>query len=100
MPSLLHARARPVAILWLLVEGLSPAAAQDAETLLGQAIYAENCVECHMEDAGGDDIAPEIAGIPRNNIRRAMGGLEGMPEFELTAEEVAAVHAYLRTLDD
>ncbi|MFD0981254.1 c-type cytochrome [Tropicimonas aquimaris] len=100
MPSLLHAQTRFVVIIWLLVKGLSTATAQDADPTLGQAIYAENCVECHMEDAGGDDVAPEIAGIPRNNIRRAMGGLEGMPEFEMTTEEVAAVHAYLRTLDD
>lgn len=66
----------------------------------GREIYERDCMECHMPDGSGEDPAPEVAGIPQNNLRRAMGGLEGMPEFEFSAEELAAILAYLQTLDD
>lgn len=99
MPSRLRAWLRPWAVLLLATGAPPPAIPQEADPERGRAIYTEACAECHMEDATGDSVAPDIAGIPRNNLRRAIGGLEGMPEFELPPEDLAAVLAYLRTLD-
>ncbi|PRY21741.1 cbb3-type cytochrome c oxidase subunit III [Aliiruegeria haliotis] len=66
---------------------------------VGEAIYLAHCMECHMASGAGDDIAPDIRGIPSNNLRRAMGGLEGMPEFDFSDEELAAILGYLKSLD-
>ena len=75
-------------------------AANDGQVAAGETLYQENCIDCHMEDAAGDDIAPDIRGIPKNNLRRAMGGFDAMPEFDLSDREQAALLVYLKSLDD
>ncbi|SFC66662.1 c-type cytochrome [Tropicimonas isoalkanivorans] len=75
-------------------------AAQADDTAQGESIYRDNCIDCHMEHAEGDGMAPDIRGVPRNSLRRAMGGFDAMPEFELSKGDVAELLSYLHSLKD
>ncbi|MEX5729561.1 mono/diheme cytochrome c family protein [Rhodovulum iodosum] len=69
------------------------------ENGLGQGIFNTNCIICHGETGAGDDETPDIRGIPLGALRRALHGFDKMPEFALDDDAVAALHAYLRSLD-
>ncbi|MCR8546830.1 cytochrome c [Salipiger sp. P9] len=70
------------------------ASAQDGATL-----FAEQCSACHMEDAAGDDRAPDIRAVPLGTLKRALHGFDQMPEFALEPTEIAALHGWLASLD-
>ncbi|MEZ5685545.1 MAG: cytochrome c [Paracoccaceae bacterium] len=65
----------------------------------GQALFAEHCARCHGESAEGENNAPDIRGVPKGTLARALRGYDEMPEFALDQAEVAALHAWLRRLD-
>lgn len=61
-----------VAVLLALVVGASTLAAQratsdamysDAQAVRGDALYAENCAQCHRYDLTGGDLAPALTGV-------------------------------------
>ena len=65
----------------------------------GRALYDENCAACHMEDGSGSDLEPDIRGAPRGMVKRALGGMDSMPEFDFTEAELDSLLAYLDALD-
>jgi mono/diheme cytochrome c family protein len=84
--------------LALLIAGASAGWAGDLPS--GRVLYVENCAECHGATGEGDDgVAPDIRGANRTALDRALPGFDQMPEFDLTEEEVRALHAYLQALD-
>ena len=95
---------------FVLLLGLSlPAAAEEPplapdtlapDTLAeGRALYTENCVACHEETAEGGEDFPDIRGVPVALLKRALKNTDGMPEFDFSTQEITALHAYLRSLD-
>ena len=67
------------------------------EVLLGATLFADNCVECHGED-GSEGPSGDIRGSDLQQVRMATGGIEEMPEFEFSDDEVKALTAYLISL--
>ena len=80
------------------------AAGQDA----GQKSYAEHCVACHGENAGGTDQGPRLAGS-RTVRARSITQLKmfitqgapssGMPPFNLPAAEMEVLAGFVRSLN-
>jgi mono/diheme cytochrome c family protein len=68
-------RRRRAAALGALL-ALSCGAAHAGDTVQGETIYRDNCVDCHMEYVEGVGMAPDIRGVSRNGLRRAMGGFD------------------------
>ena len=85
----------------------TPAAAIEAAGGIdGGAVYGKNCAGCHGGDGSGG-IGPRLAGKvvvkypdPAAQVAVVTSGRRGMPAFEtrLTAEEIAAVVEYTRTV--
>ena len=85
----------------------TPAAAIEAAGGIdGGAVYGKSCAGCHGGDGSGG-IGPRLAGKvvvkypdPQAQIAVVTNGRRGMPAFEtrLTAEEIAAVVEYTRTV--
>ncbi len=84
----------------------TPATAQDAA-----ALYQDNCASCHGAAREGSGLGPPLApdsyryGGRRGDIERVIGNgmvSRGMPAFgqTLSADEIAALAAYLPTRDD
>src|SRR5690606_28462567 len=84
----------------------APVAAQDAA-----ALYLDNCASCHCAAREGSGLGPPLApdsyryGGRRGDIERVIGNgmvSRGMPAFgqTLSADEIAALAAYLPTRDD
>lgn len=87
---------RHIFALLLFVAALPTAADPLSE---GRAIFDSICADCHGMDGSGGDEAPDIRGISEAEVKRATLGMDAMPRIELTAEERAAISAYLQVLD-
>jgi mono/diheme cytochrome c family protein len=84
-----------------------PEAVQAAGGLDGAALYERNCAGCHGGDGSGG-IGPPLGGgrvvarfpDPAEQIVVVTDGRGGMPAFggSLTAEEIAAIVEYTRTV--
>lgn len=87
--------------------GQNPAAARPS-LAAGQKVYAERCVGCHGADAQGTDQAPGLAGTGRVSnrsvqklralIRNGIPGT-GMPAFDLPAQQLDALAAFVYSLN-
>ena len=85
----------------------TPAAAVEAAGGIdGGELYGKSCAGCHGGDGSGG-IGPRLAGSvvakfpdPAAQIAVVTDGRRGMPAFEtrLTAEEIAAIVEYTRTV--
>lgn len=78
---------------WALADG------SESGPDLGRSLFEENCVPCHgagATDGGGGDIRD----MPFANVRRATGGIEQMPAFDLDDRQVDAIVAYLACLPE
>ena len=69
----------------------------------GASLYVtKGCVTCHALEGRGGPVGPAIAGISAATIeRRTRAGPGGMPRFDqhgLTADEIAAIAAFLNSL--
>src|SRR6266567_2377210 len=74
----------------------------------GRKIYAERCVACHGADARGTSMGAELIGSRKLRARSTQqisdlirSGIpaSGMPAFDLPAAQLAAVAAYVRSLN-
>ena len=88
-------------------------AAADAETLKhGQTLLTEKCGRCHgigRGDASRNDKAPPFRTLskryPIEALEEALGegiisGHPDMPEFEFDSDDVGAIIAYLKSIQD
>ena len=86
----------------------APAAAVEAAGGVdGAAVFGDNCAVCHGGDGSGG-VGPRLAGgrvvtvypDPADQIAVVTNGRAGMPAFgdKLSAEEIAAVVEYTRTV--
>ena len=69
----------------------------------GASLYVtKGCVTCHALEGRGGPVGPPIAGISAATIeRRTRAGAGGMPRFDdhgLTADEIATIAAFLKSL--
>src|SRR5882757_6561804 len=74
----------------------------------GEKLYAEHCVACHGENAGGTDQGPRLAGS-RTVRSRSVAQLRafinqgspsaGMPPFRLPGPELDALAAFVHSLN-
>lgn len=64
----------------------------------GQVLFTDNCAACHGDDGRGVDSEPDIRGKSPAQLRRAFGGMDAMPEFDFTDDEIAALAEYLHVL--
>lgn len=74
--------------------------AVQGDPAFGQELFEAFCMSCHKENAGGDDRAPDIRGAPIPAIRRGTSGMDSMQDFYFEDQEIADIHAYLRSLVD
>jgi hypothetical protein len=69
------------------------------EELFQRTAGGVGCAACHGPDGQGTSIAPNITGVTKSRIVRALnGGVPQMSSIELTDTEIDAVYAYLETL--
>jgi len=89
----------------------SPAAARslvkDPSAEHGRKLFVQSCAHCHGDDARGDGEdgdGPDLASLAISNARIAVvirkGIADEMPSFakKHSAQDIAAITAYLRTL--
>ena len=90
---------RPLLAVLALALGTAPLCAQEADLLAtGKTLFSENCVECHGKD-GSEGSGGDIRGSDLRTVKKmTKGGVEDMPEFEFTQEELEAIVAYLASL--
>ncbi len=73
---------------------LAEAASADAVTQ-GAALYTEICLKCHGPTATESQVG-DIRGLSLGTVTSAVRSGPGMmPTFSLTADEIAAIVAYL-----
>src|ERR1700688_2976367 len=74
----------------------------------GRKIYAERCTACHGAEAQGTSRGPELVGNRRLRTRTVpqiseviRGGVPsaGMPAFDLPADQLGALSAFVRSLN-
>jgi len=83
------------ASLWALC--FPAAASDDAALAMGAALYDELCFECHGPTATEGE-AGDIRGLPASTVSNATQGFEMMPSFDLDADEISAIAAWLARL--
>jgi cytochrome c oxidase cbb3-type subunit 3 len=82
-----------------------PLASPGVQAEQGRSLFARNCAHCHGDDARGDE-GPTLYNLAMSDARiakRIKEGIKGeMPKFgsKLNDVDVAALIAYLRTLND
>lgn len=94
-----------------LVASAAQAATPDAETLKrGEALLTKNCATCHAVGTSGDSPragAPAFRTLgqkyPVESLEEALGeglvsGHPDMPEFRFEADDVGAIIAYLKSI--
>lgn len=78
---------------------------QSAQIATGQALFQQKCAFCHGRDAGGGETGPDLTGskLVAGDVQGDKIGLvvrngrpdKGMPPFNLTDQEIAAVAAFI-----
>jgi len=98
-----------VSIMVLLAALVAPAASAD-DLAQGQALLQKNCGECHATDKTGESPlkqAPAFRTLgqryPIESLEEAlaegiMSGHPAMPEFSFEADDVGAIIAYLKSI--
>lgn len=97
-----------IVVTALLLAALQPAAAEDLK--LGQSLLARDCGHCHAvgrTDKSLDKEAPAFRSLgkryPIESLEEALGegimsGHPDMPEFKYDANDVGAIIAYLKSI--
>lgn len=65
--------------------------------IAGKALFEENCIACHGPTASHGR-SGDIRGSDYYRVRNATGGIERMPEIDVTDDEIRAIVAYLAHL--
>jgi mono/diheme cytochrome c family protein len=98
-----------MAAAWVLAVALQPAAAAD-NLKLGEALLARHCGSCHSISRIGDSPqkdAPAFRTLgtryPVDSLEEALGegvmsGHPDMPEYKFDADDVGAIIAYLKSI--
>ncbi len=102
---------RSVLFAALLLAAATPALAQDDDLVAqGQALAQENCARCHAIGPEGDStlpIAPPFRTLseryPIDDLEEALAegivsGHPAMPEFVFEPDEIAALIAYMKSV--
>ena len=88
---------------------MQPAAAAD-DLKLGEALLTKNCASCHAVGRSGESTHKEAPAFrtlatryPIESLEEALGegimsGHPDMPEFKFDADEVGAIIAYLKSI--
>lgn len=77
----------------------TPSLANGAEAALGRELFEALCVSCHLQDGSGAEAkGVDIRGLSEARVKRAVQGFDAMPGFELSAEEIVAITAWLSAL--
>jgi mono/diheme cytochrome c family protein len=96
------------AVAALLTAGLQPAAAADIKR--GQELLTRVCGSCHAVGRSDDSAAKDAPAFrtlgrryPVENLEEALGegimaGHPDMPEFKFDADDVGAIIAYLKSI--
>jgi mono/diheme cytochrome c family protein len=96
------------AVAVLLTAGMQPAAAADIKR--GQELLTRDCGSCHAVGRSGDSAAKDAPAFrtlgqryPVENLEEALGegfmsGHPDMPEFKFDADDVGAIIAYLKSI--
>ena len=100
--------ARLVAAAAILAAIAAPAAAQDIKR--GESLLARECGRCHAIGRAGDSPAKDAPAFrtlakryPIESLEEALGegimsGHPDMPEFKFDADDVGAIIAYLKSI--
>lgn len=65
----------------------------------GAVLFEVHCLACHGADAAGlPDNGKDIRGMPDSRVKRAVRGLDQMPEIDITREERQKIVAFLASL--
>jgi cytochrome c len=104
---------RPTSLGLFLALGVSAAAAQDAATLRrGEALVTRDCSRCHATARTGQSTHPQAPlfrtlgkRYPIEALEEALGegiisGHPDMPEFTFESNEVGAIIAYLKSIQE
>jgi cytochrome c len=104
---------RPTSLGLFLALGVSAAAAQDAATLRrGEALVTRDCARCHATARTGQSTHPQAPlfrtlgkRYPIEALEEALGegiisGHPDMPEFTFESNEVGAIIAYLKSIQE
>jgi cytochrome c len=104
---------RPTSLGLFLALGVSAAAAQDAATLKrGEALVMRDCSRCHATARTGQSMHPQAPlfrtlgkRYPIEALEEALGegiisGHPDMPEFTFESNEVGAIIAYLKSIQE
>jgi mono/diheme cytochrome c family protein len=96
-----------------LVIAVSAANAQDAATLKrGETLLAKDCARCHATARTGESRHPQAPlfralakRYPIESLEEALGegiisGHKDMPEFRFEADDVGAIIAYLKSIQE
>jgi mono/diheme cytochrome c family protein len=96
-----------------LVFAMSWACAQDAIALKrGEALLAKECSRCHATDRAGESRHPQAPlfrtlgkRYPIESLEEALGegiisGHPDMPEFKFEGDDVGAIIAYLKSIQE
>lgn len=75
-----------------------PAGGAEPFPPIGEELYLRNCRACHGP-RGASGSGGQIRGSSERTVRRALGGTDGMPEFDFPEDEVSALVAYIEYLD-
>lgn len=86
-------------------EPTTPPGPGDERLALGRRIYeveagGVGCASCHGSDAGGTSDGPNIIGVSKSAIVRALESVFDMEDIHLTPEEIDAVYRYVRHLSE
>jgi mono/diheme cytochrome c family protein len=96
------------AVAALLTAGMQPAAAVDIKR--GQELLTRDCGSCHAVGRSGDSAVKDAPAFrtlgqryPVENLEEALGegfmsGHPDMPEFKFDADDVGAIIAYLKSI--
>ena len=86
----------PVSLLLLTALPAEPASADAIAQ--GEALYREKCLRCHGPTAM-ESVVGDIRGLSLGTVTSAVRAGPGlMPTISLTADEIAAIVAYLAQL--